>query len=493
MADPIDFDYSGAVKAGYSPEEIQSYLKTSQGVDFDIPAAKKAGYSDDEISGYLTNLKKKGSSAVGGTSGQGLDVSSISNNTPNKDILDYNIPVTPTEDNTQKKPANKVAQQDLSDNAIAGQGTNAKVNSINKSVNDLIGNTNMYDKGKTDPYGNPIDANGDAKAQKNADSYLNALKTAKGSDGKPLLNDEEFNSVANHFKAAQEAKPVIRSLGAVLYDANNGTKPLSPDAYKQYATELSNQYLKIGNNEAALNLNKALHVKFPDDAEPVTNVAKIQLGANDLKAANKTADAAIKLGTAKADDINSTIDTLTNPENTKPDLVSDGQGHFVPPQLNQPLQGQPAPPTLLEQIGKAKINGNTLADAYRVKVAVAQKQGNITSQRDAAKGVYEASNTGIPSSYEGLSPDKIKDYGIQAYSNNFEAAMNWIDKSPYSPAKVAHDALLSIGNAALVQPSNAIVNGSVDAIKGLIDLGISLNSRMYGQESKNIWSGLQQT
>src|ERR1039458_6519165 len=99
MADPIDFDYSGAVKAGYSPEEIQSYLKTSQGVDFDIPAAKKAGYSDDEISGYLTNLKKKDfpDSQNGGTSGNasGGDGQSITNNVGTSTTQLGDSPISP--------------------------------------------------------------------------------------------------------------------------------------------------------------------------------------------------------------------------------------------------------------------------------------------------------------------------------------------------------------------------------------------------------------
>src|ERR1035437_5630573 len=59
MADPIDFDYQGAVKAGYSPQEVQDYLKNSHGVDFDVQGAKKAGYSDSEIGDYIKSIPSK--------------------------------------------------------------------------------------------------------------------------------------------------------------------------------------------------------------------------------------------------------------------------------------------------------------------------------------------------------------------------------------------------------------------------------------------------
>lgn len=55
-----NFDYEGARKAGYSPEEIQSFIssknETSSG--FDYEGAKKAGWNDQEISDYQSKQKR---------------------------------------------------------------------------------------------------------------------------------------------------------------------------------------------------------------------------------------------------------------------------------------------------------------------------------------------------------------------------------------------------------------------------------------------------
>ncbi len=45
------FDIDGALKAGYSPEEISQHLK------FDYKGAVASGYSDDEILGHLSSGK----------------------------------------------------------------------------------------------------------------------------------------------------------------------------------------------------------------------------------------------------------------------------------------------------------------------------------------------------------------------------------------------------------------------------------------------------
>lgn len=61
--DKIPFDYLGAKKAGYSDQEIQSYLKDKYSFGFDIMGAKNSGYSDGEIADYITKyeapVKKK--------------------------------------------------------------------------------------------------------------------------------------------------------------------------------------------------------------------------------------------------------------------------------------------------------------------------------------------------------------------------------------------------------------------------------------------------
>lgn len=56
---PLDFDYKGAIKSGYSEAEVQQYLKTKYSFDFDIQGAKKSGYSDDEIAGYIKSWQPK--------------------------------------------------------------------------------------------------------------------------------------------------------------------------------------------------------------------------------------------------------------------------------------------------------------------------------------------------------------------------------------------------------------------------------------------------
>lgn len=50
---PIEFDITGAKKAGYNYKEISSYLKDTYNVDFDVEGAKKAGYSDNAIMEYI--------------------------------------------------------------------------------------------------------------------------------------------------------------------------------------------------------------------------------------------------------------------------------------------------------------------------------------------------------------------------------------------------------------------------------------------------------
>jgi hypothetical protein len=60
---PFDnFDYAGAKKAGYSDDEIQSYLKGKYNFDFDLVGARKAGYNDSEITDYFSkyNLTPRG-------------------------------------------------------------------------------------------------------------------------------------------------------------------------------------------------------------------------------------------------------------------------------------------------------------------------------------------------------------------------------------------------------------------------------------------------
>jgi len=56
---PLDFDYKGAIKSGYSETEVQQYLKDKYSFDFDIQGAKKNGYSDDEIAGYIKSWQPK--------------------------------------------------------------------------------------------------------------------------------------------------------------------------------------------------------------------------------------------------------------------------------------------------------------------------------------------------------------------------------------------------------------------------------------------------
>jgi len=51
-----DFDYKGALKEGYTNEEIETYL-SEQHPDFDIKAAKEEGYSAKEINKYLSTYK----------------------------------------------------------------------------------------------------------------------------------------------------------------------------------------------------------------------------------------------------------------------------------------------------------------------------------------------------------------------------------------------------------------------------------------------------
>lgn len=48
------FDYSGAISAGYTPDEIATELK-NRGVEMDVSGALKAGYSDDEIAKEIDN------------------------------------------------------------------------------------------------------------------------------------------------------------------------------------------------------------------------------------------------------------------------------------------------------------------------------------------------------------------------------------------------------------------------------------------------------
>lgn len=65
---PLDFDYIGAKKAGYSDKEINEYLKSKHGFDFDIEGAKGAGYSETEISDYIKKWQpKKKKEQVGAT------------------------------------------------------------------------------------------------------------------------------------------------------------------------------------------------------------------------------------------------------------------------------------------------------------------------------------------------------------------------------------------------------------------------------------------
>lgn len=56
------FDIEGAKKAGYSDQEIESYLSKKQATSekpFDVEGAKKAGYSDKEIEQYLAKKQPK--------------------------------------------------------------------------------------------------------------------------------------------------------------------------------------------------------------------------------------------------------------------------------------------------------------------------------------------------------------------------------------------------------------------------------------------------
>lgn len=63
MAQP-NFDYEGALNAGYTEDEINDFLKTNyknqdfiSNKNFDVEGALKAGYSKDEISEFLSNYK----------------------------------------------------------------------------------------------------------------------------------------------------------------------------------------------------------------------------------------------------------------------------------------------------------------------------------------------------------------------------------------------------------------------------------------------------
>lgn len=55
--DESNFDYEGAVKAGYSDEEILDHLVSSH-PDFDVNNAFKSGYSSKEINEYLSSRQK---------------------------------------------------------------------------------------------------------------------------------------------------------------------------------------------------------------------------------------------------------------------------------------------------------------------------------------------------------------------------------------------------------------------------------------------------
>src|SRR3990167_9977129 len=53
---PVEFDVSGARKAGYSDSDIANHLGKMR-PDFDMAAARKSGYADDEIVHFLQTGK----------------------------------------------------------------------------------------------------------------------------------------------------------------------------------------------------------------------------------------------------------------------------------------------------------------------------------------------------------------------------------------------------------------------------------------------------
>ncbi len=104
----IPFDYLGAKKAGYTDEEIGSFLKDKYNFQFDITGAKKSGYSDKEIADYITAYepdKKKVS--VGGVLSKGGGMVGTLNGNPQsesqdeKTVLTNAITQTPFKKNEQ--------------------------------------------------------------------------------------------------------------------------------------------------------------------------------------------------------------------------------------------------------------------------------------------------------------------------------------------------------------------------------------------------------
>ena len=84
----IDFDLSGARKAGAKPAQLSSYFKSNFNLDFDFDGAYKAGATDNQILSYLnqsySDLKKKGNS--------GIDSGVKSSPTPSKYTLKEEAP-----------------------------------------------------------------------------------------------------------------------------------------------------------------------------------------------------------------------------------------------------------------------------------------------------------------------------------------------------------------------------------------------------------------
>ena len=87
----IDFDLTGARKAGAKSSDLSNYFKSNFNLDFDFDGAYKSGASDNDIMSYLNqnyaDLKKKDQSGVG----SGKVSSPIPSKLPSKGVLEQGL------------------------------------------------------------------------------------------------------------------------------------------------------------------------------------------------------------------------------------------------------------------------------------------------------------------------------------------------------------------------------------------------------------------
>jgi hypothetical protein len=87
----IDFDLTGARKAGAKPSDLSNYFKSNFNLDFDFDGAYKSGASDDQIMSYLNqnylDVKKKDQTGV--TSGKASVP--IPSKLPSKGVLEQGL------------------------------------------------------------------------------------------------------------------------------------------------------------------------------------------------------------------------------------------------------------------------------------------------------------------------------------------------------------------------------------------------------------------